>query len=308
MNHFKLGLLALVTATTVVVTGLALGLHSLRSETDDYHTYFDESVQGLELGAPVKYRGVRIGNVTQIAIAPDRKHVDVVLALRTADTVRLGLAATLPELRAELASQGVTGVKFIDIDFFDPVANPAPALPFEVAEAYIPAKPSLLKDLATDLQVMGQKLPALVDRADATLAKLGAAIDDVRDTELARRIGDAADQGTRALADVRRLARHVDGAQLEVKAKDLLERVARAADRLDAAIGKLDGLPGLVASAHRATDSIGDVGRATAGASDELDHTLRELGDAARAVRELVETIDRDPDMLVKGRARSRKP
>ncbi|MGE5180688.1 MAG: MlaD family protein, partial [Acidobacteriota bacterium] len=82
MTHFKLGLLALVTAAMVIATGLALGLHSLSSDTDEYHSYFDESVQGLDLGAPVKYRGVRIGNVSEVAIAADRKHVDVVLSLR----------------------------------------------------------------------------------------------------------------------------------------------------------------------------------------------------------------------------------
>ncbi len=308
MTHFKLGLLALVATTAVAITGIALGLHALRSDTERYHTYFDESVQGLELGAPVKYRGVRIGNVAEVSIAPDRKHVDVVLALFTRDTARLGLAATLPELRAQLATQGVTGVKFVDIDFFDPATNPPPELPFPPADAYIPARSSLLKGLASDLEAVGQKLPALVDRADATLDKLGRAIDDIRDAQLADRIGRTADEGTQALADVRRLARHVDRAGLEAKTAGALDRVARAADHLDAVIAKLDGTQGLVASAHRATDSLGDLGRATAGSSEELERTLRELGDAARAVRELAESIERDPSMLVAGRARSKGP
>ncbi|MGE5180754.1 MAG: hypothetical protein ACM31C_01765, partial [Acidobacteriota bacterium] len=235
-------------------------------------------------------------------------HVDVVLSLRRRDAELLGLAANHPELRAQLATQGVTGVKFIDLDFFDPAANPPPLLPFPPDEPYIPSRPSLLKGLSADLEAVGQRLPSLVDRADQTLDKLGKAIDDVRDEQVARRIAEAATEGTHALAGVRRLAGHLDRAKLEDRTSVALDRIARAADHLDQVIGKLDGERGLVASAHRATDALGDVGRATLGSSEELERTVRELGDAARAVRELVEMLDRDPDMLVKGRARSRKP
>lgn len=70
---------------------------------------------------------------------------------------------------------------------------------------------------------------------------------------------------------------------------------------------RVDGDRGLIASARRATDSIGDLGRSTLSASDELGRTLRELGDAARAVRELAEDLQRQPDILVKGRARSNR-
>jgi phospholipid/cholesterol/gamma-HCH transport system substrate-binding protein len=307
MTHFKVGLLALVAVAAVLATSLALGLRALRTDTIAYHTYFDESVQGLELGSPVKYRGVRIGNVAKIAIAPDRKHVDVVLALNARDAERLGLAATLPELRTQLGNQGITGVKYVDIDFFDPAANPPQALPFEPAASYIPARPSLFKGLEDNLEAVGQRLPELVDRADATLGKLGRAIDDVHDEQVARRIAEAADAGAGALADVRKLARHVDAAKLQDRASAALDRVADAAARVDAMIARLDGERGLVASARRATDSIGDLGKSTLGSTEELERTIRELGDAARAVRELAETIDRDPDMLVKGRARSGK-
>ncbi len=306
MTHFKVGLLALIAIAAVVATSLALGLRALRTDTVAYHTYFDESVQGLELGSPVKYRGVRIGNVAEIGIAPDRKHVDVVLALRAQDAERLGLAATSPDLRTQLGNQGITGVKYVDIDFFDG-ANPPPTLPFEPAASYIPARPSLFKSLEDNLEAVGQRLPALADRADATLAKLGRAIDDVHDEQVARRVAEAADAGAGALADVRRLARHVDAAKLQDRASAALDRVADAAARVDAVIARLDGERGLVASARRATDSIGDLGRSTLGSTEDLDRTIRELGDAARAVRELAETIDRDPDMLVKGRARSGK-
>ena len=67
------------------------------------------------------------------------------------------------------------------------------------------------------------------------------------------------------------------------------------------------GDSGLVASTRRATDSIGDLGRSTSDSTADLERTLRDLDEAAKAIRQLAESIDRDPDMLVKGRAKGNK-
>src|SRR6478735_6548740 len=145
-NHFKLGLFVLAGIAASVATMVLIGAQSMKTETVAYHTFFNESVQGLEEGSPVKYRGVTIGHVSAIEIAPDRRHVDVTDELDVADIKRLGLAAVdttsrkktrflvPPELRAQLGSQGITGVKFVQIDFFDPKTNPPPEIPFPIPE------------------------------------------------------------------------------------------------------------------------------------------------------------------------------
>ena len=307
-TRMKLGILIACGASATVATGLGLGLRAIRAATVNYHTYFDESVQGLELGSPVKYRGVRIGRVAEIEIAPDRKHVDVVLALRSDHAAQLGLATTLPELRAQLGNHGVTGVKFVDIDFFDPKANVPPSLPFAPAVAYIPARASLMKGLEDNLEAIGPRLPALVDRTDAALEKLGHVLDQLGDERVASRFAHASDEAAGALQAIRKLALRIDGSRLDAHSVALLDRAAATLERLDTTLARLDGLGGLVSSARRATDSIGDLGRTTQSSADELDRMLRELGDAARAVHELADTIQREPDVLVKGRARSGKP
>ena len=63
-NHFKLGLFVIISFSAAVVTGIALGSEAMKKETTKYHTYFNESVQGLDVGAPVKFRGVTIGSVS----------------------------------------------------------------------------------------------------------------------------------------------------------------------------------------------------------------------------------------------------
>ena len=63
-NHWKLGLFVVVGFCAAVATAVFFGAQSLRNETVRYKTYFDESVQGLEVGSFVKFRGVTIGTVS----------------------------------------------------------------------------------------------------------------------------------------------------------------------------------------------------------------------------------------------------
>src|SRR3954462_9714738 len=115
-NHYKLGLFVLVGFAAAIAAAILLGFATTRKDPIKYHSYFNESVQGLDLGAPVKFRGVTIGAVTAIEIAPDHRMVDVVSELDTKDVKRMGLteAGTKrgkerflvpPDLRAQLGSQ-----------------------------------------------------------------------------------------------------------------------------------------------------------------------------------------------------------
>jgi phospholipid/cholesterol/gamma-HCH transport system substrate-binding protein len=304
-RNFQLGLLAIAAVTAVVLIVVALGLRGVGAAIDTYHTYFDESVQGLDVGASVKYRGVRIGNVSAIAIAPDRKHVAVDLALLSEEAERLGLAEVNPALRTQLSSQGLTGVKLVEIDFADPAANPAPELPFPPGPRYVPARISTFKSLEDSLKGVGQRLPELVDRTVSTLTKLGAMLDELRDRAVPRRIAEAATGASAAVAEIRQLAQHLDRARLGDRAAHTLDRLDGAVDRLTGAIDQVGGEHGLIARAQRAVDSLGRFGAGASGSTAELERVLRQIGDAALAFRELVEDIDRDPDMLIKGRARS---
>ena len=170
-NHWKLGLFVVVGFVLAACTVVFLGARSLQKQSVEYKTYFDESVQGLEVGSPIKFRGVIIGNVSAIDVAPDHRHVAVTSALTVQDLSDLGLAKggtgkktkiRIPiELRVQLASQGITGVKFLQIDFFDIKDNPPPVLPFEVPDNYIPAAVSTMKNLEDAVVRAVNRIPEL---------------------------------------------------------------------------------------------------------------------------------------------------
>ena len=308
LTHFKLGLLTLVAVTAGIAVAFALGARATRHETIRYDTYFDESVEGLTIGSPVKYRGVAIGSVIDIEIAPDNKSVDVGLSLEAADAERLGLVTVPLELRAQLGTQGITGVKFVDMDFFDPKTTPPPTLGFAPAQRYIPAAPSLMKGLAEGVGTMLERLPAVADGTVALLQKVGRVLDDLQGERIPNRLATAIDDIDVTVKELRTLLQHADRARIP-------DKIASAVDGLSAAIGKVsamvDGLGGdggLVASTQHATDSVGELGRRTMGSADELRRTLRDLDEAARAIRSLARDLERDPDMLLKGRTSRSEP
>ncbi len=71
-NKLKLGLFIVISMTIILGSLIALGLIEEFKEKNEIFTIFDESVQGLEEGAPIKYKGVTIGKVSKISILKKR--------------------------------------------------------------------------------------------------------------------------------------------------------------------------------------------------------------------------------------------
>jgi phospholipid/cholesterol/gamma-HCH transport system substrate-binding protein len=190
-NHWKLGLLVLAGIAVALIGLVTLGASNWNKESVSYVSYFDESVQGLELGSPVKFRGVSIGRVSGIDISVDQRHVEVTSELTVA---RLGVLSLgkeggealviHPELRAQLAQTGITGVKFILLDYFDPLENPPPVLPFTPPSNYIPGASSTLKNLESSVVKTADRFPGIAEDLSQTMAKLNGIMDDVEQGQL----------------------------------------------------------------------------------------------------------------------------
>ncbi|NUP12861.1 MAG: MCE family protein [Polyangiaceae bacterium] len=320
-NHFKLGLFVILAIIATIATAAGLGAAQLKHETVAYYTYFNESVQGLEVGAPVKFRGVTIGIVSAIEIGPDRRHVEVVADLFVQDIRRMGLTEgphasdsservrfNVPaELRAQLGSQGITGVKYLNIDYFDPVQNPAESLPFQTPENYIPAATSLFKNLEDTVVKALDQVPEMSDAILNVVTKIDAMLDELQQQEVPHNFAVAIGNANLALQDLRKILKNTDDQKLPAKASKALDNLDVAVTKLNRVLGRMDGDDGLVASATRATNSLGNLGKTANGTVRGADETLQSLGEAAEAIKDLAETLERDPDMLLKGRAKEKR-
>ena len=176
MLYLRVGVLALVGAALSVGFVVFLFGGSGLKATEIFETYVEESVQGLDVGAPVRYRGVAVGRVTQIGLVsaeyrrPEavgygsgfqlvfiRFGIDQTLIGETptlADAVRLGL-------RARIRAQGITGVNYVELDFFSPERFPVALLPWQPRNPVVPAVPSTVAQVTNAAEQIVQRLVGL---------------------------------------------------------------------------------------------------------------------------------------------------
>jgi phospholipid/cholesterol/gamma-HCH transport system substrate-binding protein len=291
INHWKLGLFVVLGIGAIIGVLFWLGAQRFRRESFPAIAYFDESAQGLDVGSPLKFRGVTVGTVANITIAPDHRHVQVTSDVYV-DAVRsLGISDGAPDpksgqpfmpsdLRVQLAAAGITGVRFLEVDFFDPERYPPPPLPFTPPWNYIPSAPSTLRSLEQAALEFANRLPVLGEQATSALA-----------------------EGRKTLGSVRHLSDELQGD--DGRLTRLLARLDSTAESLETAVHEAQ--PGATASALRqasasvsgaadgVTGSVGDV-------REDLRTDLVALRDTLDAIRALVGSLDRDPSVLVRGR------
>jgi len=323
-TFLRVGLLVVVGAAVAVGLAIFLGgdrIHNGRV----FETYFQESVQGLELGAPVKFRGVTLGRVTEIGLASSQYFLDQAVDIRRAtyrlvyvryliDLGRIGRstgfdAAINAGLRARLASQGITGLSYLELDFVDPQKYPLVPVPWTPKNDLIPSVPSTL----AQVQDAAQALLARINAVDLVgLSRSAQNVLDDLHTQLST--GDAhqalAEAATLMVttreavqsADLPGLASELRGTAADLrrvvdnpKIGDILAATARATDRLSETAAKL---PALVADAdgavHRTSNAIADL-------QAELEPVLRDARAAVANLREATERLRRYPAGVLLG-------
>jgi len=140
VNYSLVGFLVLFSISMMLVFGYWLLKPSQEEEMQKYNIYFSESVLGLNLDAPVKYRGVSVGKVTGLKINPNNtEEVEVLVNILKTTPIKSSTVA-------KLTSQGITGLSYINLTLGDKDAPPL--LPKEGQEyAVIKTSPSLFKRL-----------------------------------------------------------------------------------------------------------------------------------------------------------------
>jgi paraquat-inducible protein B len=312
-NHWKVGLFVLSGVVLALCALVFLGVESLRNDHVRYHTYFDEPVQGLDVGAPIEFRGVKVGQVADIRIASDRRHVDVVLALFTDNLRGLGIAdgededdtrmSVPPDLRVLMAMQGVTGQKTLQIDFVDPKRTPAPTLPFTPDKNYIPSAPSIMTKIQDSVATAVDRVPEMADALAAMAKRADRILADFEEAKLAERTTAALIRADQAFASMEAGFEGAALGKVSAQAQATFASLDATIQRANAVIARLDGDTGLLASVQRASNALGDA-VTTAPLGEELASTLREFQEAAASVRRLADALERNPDMLLKGRAK----
>lgn len=320
VGMFVLGALALG-----LIALLSFGGLSLFSKPQRFMVYFDESVHGLDLGSPVKLRGVRVGRVVDLAVYYDDEANHSVVAVTCelnrnvvtdAKGAQLKITGqkdiqTMVEhgLRAQLGVLGLaTGLLFVELDFMDPAQYPAQKLADAPKLVVIPYVPSAISEYQASISEILSDLKkidfaGLSKELKTLLTSTNKKINDLDLKTLGDKVGRAADSvsgfvdspETRqtmanlnaTLAAAKAALTRIDG-QVGPVSDDLKKTLADAQNALKA-------LESTAASTNRFVRQQGQLG-------DEVTVTLRQVAEAASALENLASAIERNPSSLLVGK------
>jgi len=253
-RKLRVGLFVISAVLIAVVAAVWLGASRFLTNEVQAVTYFAESVQGLDPGAAVKFRGVPAGRVERIGIAPDGNLIEVVMSLGTSTAHRI---LNDPDLRAQLQLSGITGLRYVEIDRHSGDALlKSPPLAFQAPFPVIPSTPSQFKAIQEALEdiynrVMSVDLPGISNDTRATLQSIQRLLSDERVQQVLTNLSETTDSARRVADNVEHMTA---GVQLEPVVRDLHQttdeakrlltdlREGATGDQLRGALREVDGL------------------------------------------------------------------
>ena len=338
-NYFKLGLFVIgaIVAGAIVLVVIGSGRWFVKKITVE--SYFNESVQGLDIGSKLKYRGVAIGEVKSIGFTYNKYQLDQPMALRARYVLvesqleprllggRAGAGDLAnPEsaaqevargLRMRLAPQGITGTSYLEIDYVDP---PPPVLPIDWVpdNIYIPSTPSTLTSIVNDVSDIADKLhkldiEGLAKHLDQLLVTTNSRIEALDTKMITQRTG-------RVLAKMEETLDNIESKKISDEAVALLAELRSSNAELnktlsDPALQKLPGDaaamiararvilddPNLTKSIANLSRTLGRLDRILGGGEADLARTIDNLRLITDNLRDLTEEAKRYPASVLFG-------
>jgi phospholipid/cholesterol/gamma-HCH transport system substrate-binding protein len=265
-----------------------------RKSYDTYQTYMTDSVSGLNLNAPVRYRGVEVGRVRRIALAPGNvEQVQLTLDIERGTPLKEDTVAVLQ-------TQGLTGIAFVELTGG---SRASPPLRTEAAEEYpvIKSGPSLMTRLDTSISTLltnlnrtSENVNALMDEDNRRAVKKTLEDLEVLSRTLAARSATIDSSLANAAHAMESTARLTD------QLPRLVQRVEQSAETFDRMSNEL---------ARAGAHASGMFDSARAGAQEfstetlpEVHQLVMELRDLANTLRRVSGDIEKNPGILLHGK------
>jgi phospholipid/cholesterol/gamma-HCH transport system substrate-binding protein len=234
-----IGLFVTIGILIGMVAVVWLGASKYFEKGATYVTYFDESVQGLQLDSAVKYRGVEAGRVEKIRVAPDNRLIEVVM--------KINLRGKLErEYVAQLKAAGITGIVFVELDRKESdKPDLSPKITFASEYPVISSKASDVKQLLTgidnviqslnkiDTQGISDQIKSTLKVLESVVASLDNVVGSVEKVLGTGKLEDAVDEVKDTLLKVQSF---VSDAQKDLQAMNL----AKSGANIENATARLD--------------------------------------------------------------------
>ena len=230
--NFSVGLFMTAGLALATLAVIWLGMSSFLRRGQIFVTYFDESVQGLGVDSPVKYRGVPVGRVKSIGIAPDFHLIEVTIMIEDKETTD---ATRFENGVAFLSNVGITGAMFVEIDKLDPQSKDfSPALSFTPEHPVIASRRSVIRKFFREVDEITAKIQSvdfkgISDEAMAAVTTLHTTIAETELGEISR--------------DIRQLLANINEAlgpkQLQAMAQNMDQSIRASRQLMEGATSQL---------------------------------------------------------------------
>lgn len=168
-RYFRLGLFVVTAVAIAIVSIIVIVGPSLFSPKTTLETYFQFSISGLQVGSPVKFRGIPVGQVEQILLSTEAyptPKTEILSRENTVAVVRMEIELEENDIKKKINSYiaeglrvqtqlaGITGSLYLSIDFLDPKKYPADRIKFNWKPKYtfIPSAPSLSNEIVENVK------------------------------------------------------------------------------------------------------------------------------------------------------------
>jgi phospholipid/cholesterol/gamma-HCH transport system substrate-binding protein len=302
LGYFKIGLFV-ISAVLIGISGvIALGVGSIFQKKNLAETYIEESVQGLDVGSPVKFRGVSIGRVEQITLTSveyltRRRYVLVrfdisptIFGFPAGDKSTKALQDELKYgFRVRLAAQGLTGVAYIEADYLNPERNPPLEIDWRPKHPYIPSARSRITQLSESVErilhnmeeINIPQLTASVEKSLTAMTKLAEAAN----------LEGIARQANAMLGEIRDTNRQLGVLVHAPELKSALADAAAAAGTARKIMENADKpVTQLLADLPRVSESISHVAMRLDAVTADLPQTSSQFQQTLRQLNRLIAT------------------
>ena len=296
-NYFKIGLFVLAGFFVLAGALVFLGAGNMFRPRLYFETYVDGTVQGIDLGSPVKFRGVQIGRISKVDFCfnvygppPGEGRLDYVYLEMEVDVqVFRGMfnediapvveQAVGQGLRVKLQPQGVTGLNFAELNY---VSNPRQFPPLQIwwtpEHFYIPSAPGTLTSMVdsvnrimdtlgtVDVKEAVADVQTAMDAFATTMQKLNGQIDELK-------LGETGAELRGLMADLKAKLDAFPLDELGQDSRKVLQSLGGATGEMQSLVKRIESNPMLE---RRAAQSIVNDLQATASNLRDLSESLRD--------------------------------
>jgi len=290
---FRIGVFVFTGALLIIAAIITWGALRHFQDMRVYYTYFAETVQGLEMNAPVKFQGIPIGRVGGIELAPDGKLVEVKML------VRQEFSAKGKNLVVRLRSTNISGIRYLEIQERQKGSPPPPRMDFDYAEKkIIPSVPSTEATLIESFGGVMKRIneidtKAISDQLTAALARVNFLLASSEWPALISNLQSTA-------VAVKRIATQVDGFMQSDTVTQSIHDITATIAHLRAVSERID--PARVERlSSELTDLSARLNRVTASAEANVQPMLQDLQQIVANLRSFTESLRTRPSQTLFG-------